>query len=195
MDAHALLYTSIRQHVNITDVECRQFLALGVERKFKKGQFLISEGSVARKTFFVRKGAVIAYYVDLDGVEHVLQFAIEGWWISDIHSFVRAEAARLNLEAIEDCEVYEFSAEAMDKAYTDLPPVTRYFLKITQNAFATFQARVQAALSTTAEERYALFKKLYPKIELRFPQKRIASYIGITPESLSRIKKAQRNLQ
>ncbi|MBL7932827.1 MAG: Crp/Fnr family transcriptional regulator [Bacteroidia bacterium] len=189
MEDHSLLFESIKKHVAISDEQLKAFVSLATERKYKKGQFLLTEGSTIRKTHFIKKGALIAYYVDLQGMEHVVQFGIEGWWISDIQSYVKGDVAKLNVQALEDSSIYEFSNEVMEKAYDEIPPITRYFLKITQNAFATFQARVLADLSESAEKRYKLFREKYPKIELRFPQKMIASYIGVTPESLSRLKK------
>ncbi|PBQ30951.1 hypothetical protein CNR22_03915 [Sphingobacteriaceae bacterium] len=187
---HSLLKTSLTKHVVISDEHFREFVSLATERRFKKGQFLVSEGSTHRKTFFIRKGAIIAFWIDNSGVEHTVQFGIEGWWISDVHSFIHGGESKLNVQAIEDCEVYEFTRENMDKAYALSPAIVLYFLKITQNAFATFQERVLSGLSMSAEERYKIFCARYPSIELRFPQKLIASYIGVTPESLSRLKKS-----
>jgi CRP-like cAMP-binding protein len=189
MSEHSLLRTSIEKQVHISDEQFKHFLAIAKERKYKKGQYLISEGGVVRKTHFIRKGAAIAYFVDNDGTEHVIQFAIEGWWISDIQCFLHGRPALLNVQAIEDCEVYEFPAEELFQAYKDIPAVGIYFLKITQNAFASFQERVLHNLSSSAEDRYKTFCEKYPKLELRFSQKLIASYIGITPEFLSRLKK------
>ncbi|MCE3227366.1 MAG: putative transcriptional regulator, Crp/Fnr family [Bacteroidetes bacterium] len=187
---HSLLKTSIAAHAHLSESEFFRFVSLAVIRKYKKGQFLIPEGSTTRKTHFMRKGAAIAYFIDSSGDEHVIQFGIEGWWISDLQSFINGGPARLNVRAIEDCEIYEFSREHMDLAYDEIPGIVRYFLRITQNAFATFQSRVLADMSLPAEERYKIFCSKYPQIELRFSQKLIASYIGITPESLSRIKKS-----
>lgn len=167
----------------------QKVLGSSVIKKYKKGQLLVAEGSIYRKTHFIRQGVVIAYYVDLNGVEHVVQIGIEGWWISDIQSYIAGGPARLNVEAMEDCEVYEFSVDQMEQLYQEVPAMTTYFLRITQNAFASFQNRVLANLSASAEDRYKAFIQKYPKLEQRLPQKIIASYIGVTPESLSRLKK------
>lgn len=185
-----LLRSSLETHVQLSDADFEKLLSHCTPRSYKKGQLLLAEGSVVRKTHFIKEGAVIAYYLDLKGAEHVVQFGIEGWWISDIHSYISGNPAVLNVLALEDTEVYEFTHEQMEQVYREIPAMVVYFLKITQNAFASFQNRVLSNLSSTAEDRYKAFVKRYPKLELRFPQKLIASYIGITPESLSRIKKA-----
>ncbi len=158
-------------------------------RKYKKGQFLVHEGASVRKTHFIRQGAALAYFIDAEGAEHVIQFAIEGWWISDIQSYITGKPALLHVQAIEDCELYEISCDDMHDIYKEVPAIETYFLKLTQRAFATFQERVLHNLSLSAEERYVNFIQKYPRLELRFPQKTIASYLGMSAEFLSKIKK------
>jgi CRP-like cAMP-binding protein len=128
------------------------------------------------------------YFIDSKGQEHIVQFAIEGWWISDLQSFILQAPATFNVQAIEDCELLELSYESLETLYERVPKMERYFRVITQRAFVSFQQRIVQNISMTAEERYLAFRSKYPKIELRIPQRLIASYLGISAEFLSKIK-------
>lgn len=189
MSDQTLLIESINKHVELSEHDIMLLIGSARKRRFKKGQFIIAEGAAIRKTHFILKGAVVAYFIDNNATEHLIQFAIEGWWISDIQSYIAGKPALLNLQAIEDVELYEFSYENMQQLHKSIPALESYFLIITQNAFATFQERVQHNLSLSAEERYLNFKAKYPKLVLRFSQKWIASYLGMSAEFLSKIKK------
>lgn len=159
------------------------------ERKVKKGQFLVYEGTVSRCTNFVNKGSVRTYFIAPNGQEHIVQFAIEGWWISDLNSFIMQSPATFNVQAIEDCVILELPFESLDTLYEKIPKLERYFRIVTQRAFVAFQQRVVQNISMDAEDRYLAFQQKYPKIELRIPQKWVASYLGISAEFLSKIKK------
>lgn len=186
---YLLLQESISKHEALKEEQFKKVIARATFRQYKKGQFIVHEGSVMRKTHFLLKGAALAYFIDNEGNEHVIQFAIEGWWISDIHSYISGKPALFNVRAIENCELLEFSYQDLDKLNREEQEVQSYFLTITQNAFASFQERVLFNLSMSAEERYLKFISKYPKLELRFPQKIIASYLGISAEFYSKIKK------
>lgn len=159
------------------------------ERKVKKGQFLVHEGAVSRCTNFVTAGSIRTYFIDHNGQEHIVQFAIEGWWISDLNSFIQQVPATFNVQAIEDSVVLELPFESLEKLYEQVPQLERYFRIVTQRAFVAFQQRVVQNISMTAEDRYLAFQQKYPKIELRIPQRLVASYLGISAEFLSKIKK------
>ncbi len=188
MDTDLLLET-LQKHIVLSDADKKLILSKARERKVKKGQFLVHEGAVSRFTNFVTKGCVITYFIDLNGHSHIVQFAIEGWWISDLHSFISQEPAQFNVQALEDSDVLEFSFDGMEEVFERVPKMERYFRIITQRAFISFQQRIVQNLSMSAEDRYLEFRKKYPKIELRFPQKMIAEYLGISAEFLSKIKK------
>jgi CRP-like cAMP-binding protein len=187
--SYLLLRQSIEKHVALTDAQFESIKEYATLRKYKKGQFIVHEGAITRKTCFIINGAALALFTDNRGSEHIIQFAIEGWWISDIHSYALGQPALFNVRTIQDCEVLTFTYEDLKKLYQNNNPIQTYFLTITQNAFASFQERVLFNLSLSAEERYIRFINKYPKIELRFPQKVIASYLGISPEFYSKIKK------
>jgi CRP-like cAMP-binding protein len=184
-----LLFESLEKHIPLSEAD-KKYIASGIrERKVKKGQFVVHEGAVSRCTNFVNKGSVRTYFVDMNGQEHIVQFAIEGWWISDLQSFILQAPATFNVQAIEDSELLEIPFEHLEMVYEKVPKMERYFRVITQRAFVAFQQRIVQNNSMSAEERYLAFQQKYPKIELRIPQKLVASYLGISAEFLSKIKK------
>lgn len=184
-----LLIQSLEKHIALTAADKTLLQNAVRERRIKKGQFLVHEGAVSRCTNFVLSGSVRTYFIDMQGTEHIVQFAIEGWWISDLNSFIEQAPATFHVQAIEDTVVLELPYEQLEKLYTEIPKMERYFRIITQRAFVAFQQRIVQNLSMDAEARYIAFQKKYPKIELRIPQRLVASYLGISPEFLSKIKK------
>jgi CRP-like cAMP-binding protein len=186
---YALLLDSVARYISLTEAEAAFFNAQITVRKFRKGQFLVHEGAVDRSAYFVNQGSARAYYVDRDGHEHTIQLAVEGWWIGDLQSFILQQPALLNVEALEDSQILEIPNEKLQRLYEQVPKFERYFRILTQRAFAAFQQRMLQNLSMSAEERYLAFQAQYSKLELRLPQKLIASYLGMSPEFLSKIKK------
>lgn len=184
-----LLISSLQQYIPLSYRDQQLIIACLRERKVRKGQFLVHEGAVSRCTNFVNEGSVRTYFIDLNGQEHIVQFAIEGWWISDLNSFILQVPATFNVQAIEDSVILELPFESLELLYEQIPKLERYFRIVTQRAFVAFQQRVVQNISMTAEERYLAFQQKYPKIELRIPQRLVASYLGISAEFLSKIKK------
>ncbi len=184
-----LLIESIEKHVALSESDKKLIISCLRERKVKKGQFLVHEGAVSRCTNFVNEGSVRTYFIDMNGQEHIVQFAIEGWWISDLNSFIMQVPATFNVQAIEDCVILELPFESLEMLFEKVPKMERYFRVVTQRAFVAFQQRIVQNISMTAEDRYLAFQQKYPKIELRIPQKLVASYLGISAEFLSKIKK------
>ncbi|HUM45789.1 MAG TPA: Crp/Fnr family transcriptional regulator, partial [Chitinophagales bacterium] len=184
-----LLLESLQKHIPLSEQDKALICETVRERKVKKNQYLVHEGAVQRCTNFVNKGSVRTYYIAPDAQEHIVQFAIEGWWISDLQSFIMQLPATFNVQAIEDSEILEISFENMELLYEKIPKMERYFRIITQRAFVSFQQRVIQNISMTAEERYLAFQAKHPQMELRIPQKLIASYVGISAEFLSKIRK------
>ena len=184
-----LLIESLEKHIRLSPNDKALLITCLRERKVKKGQFLVHEGAVSRCTNFVNEGSVRTYFIDSNGQEHIVQFAIEGWWISDLNSFIMQTPATFNVQAIEDCIILELPFESLEMLYDKIPTLERYFRIITQRAFVAFQQRVVQNISMAAEDRYLAFQQKYPKIELRIPQKLVASYLGISAEFLSKIKK------
>ena len=138
---------------------------------------------------FVEKGLLRSYSVDEKGSEHILQFAPEGWWIADVYSFFTGENSAYNIDAIEDSELLLITNPAIEQLYERVPKFERYFRILTQNNMVAMQKRLTSELSSSAEEKYLKLISAYPNIVARVPQHMIASYLGLTPETLSRIRK------
>jgi CRP-like cAMP-binding protein len=180
---------SVARRIDLNEGEKEYFTSLLQVKQLRKRDFLLREGEVCRNEYFVNKGCVRAYVVDAKGTEHVLQFAIEDWWIGDMHSFIAQAPSRMVIDALEDSELVFMDKPAWDALLERVPKFERFFRMLLQGAFITLQNRVTSALSATAEERYVEFLERYPQFEQRVPQHQVASYLGITPESLSRIRK------
>jgi CRP/FNR family transcriptional regulator, anaerobic regulatory protein len=187
--SHDLLFSSIEKHVTLDSADKTEIEKCFTSRNIRKGQFLVHQGSVDYKQIFIVSGSVITYFIDLEGNEHTIQFGIEGWWIGDFQSYIFQKPATCNVLALENTQVLEASYENIQKLYAAAPKFERYHRIITQYGYASFQQRILQNLSMSAEERYTEFHKKYPKVELRFPQKIIASYLGMSPEFYSKVKK------
>jgi len=189
----SLLHKHINSRVNLTDEEfnvCTKFFA---SKKLKKHQFLLNEGDVCRHIGFVNSGCLREYSIDSKGTEHIIQFAVEDWWISDLHSFLSGLPATYIIDALQDTEVLLLEKSAREKLLDSCPKMERFFrLLIEANHVAT-QQRITDTLSASAEQRYLKFINTYPKLLEQVPQSHIASYLGITPQSLSRIRKELSN--
>ena len=184
-----LILKNLTKHIELTDKEKEIFLSALKMKKVKRHQFLGEAGEVSRYQNFVTKGCLRSYYIDENGFEHNVQFAIEDWWIGDMASFLTEKPASLYIEALEDSELLQLDSPTMDELYMRIPNLERFFRILLQNAFIAFEQRIISVISRTAEERYLEFSNKYPQLEQRLPQIHIASYLGITPEFLSKLKK------
>jgi CRP-like cAMP-binding protein len=137
----------------------------------------------------VEKGLLRSYTVDDKGSEHILQFASEGWWVADLSSYLSEEPSFLNIEALEDAELLMISKADWEAAMKKIPALEHYFRIILQNHLIATQKRLLQSLAETAEEKYNRFLKTYPECVQRMPQHMIASYLGVTRETLSRVRK------
>jgi CRP-like cAMP-binding protein len=186
---YELILQHISKYIQLTEEENDYFISVLQVKRLRKKQYLVQEGDVCRFETFVNKGCLRAYYVDEKGQEHIAQFAIEGWWISDMYSFFTGTPAHLNVDALEDSEFFCIDKASHEELLLQVPKFERFFRIILQNAYVAHQQRIIANMSKTAEERYLEFLERYPQLEQRVPQHQVASYLGITPESLSRIRK------
>ena len=158
-------------------------------KKIRKKQYLLQEGDVCKFMAFVERGALRSYTVDEKGSEHIIQFALEGWTISDLYSFLTGEPATYNIDAVEDSELVLISKAAHEKLLETLPKYESYMRIQLTGAYIAMQKRLTSIISLPLEERYAGFTATYPQIVQRFPQHMIASYMGLTPETLSRVRR------
>lgn len=158
-------------------------------RKIKRRQFILQQGEVSKMNTFVVEGCLKMYMVDSNGKEHNLQFAIENWWIGDIGSFHTEQPSKLYIEAIEDSVILQINKKDQLKLFVEFPKFNRIFRVLTENALVSSQKRVLQNISSTAEERYLDFMERYPYFFNRISNVQIASYLGVTPEFLSTIRK------
>jgi CRP-like cAMP-binding protein len=158
-------------------------------QKIKRKSLVLKEGKVCKLYTYIESGCFRMYGIDDKGFSHNIQFAAEGDWIADIGSFYTQTASKLNIEAIEDCEIYQINQPDLYWLLENLPKVNRMFKVISENNFVEIQNRVLQNFSSTAEQRYLSFLEQYPHLSSRLPNTQIASYLGITPEFLSKIRK------
>jgi CRP-like cAMP-binding protein len=184
-----VLFNRINEKVILTADELALCKTFFIPKKIRKRQYFLNAGDISQYTAFVEKGLLRSYTVDERANEHVVQFAMEGWWIADMYSFLTHEPAVFNIDAIEDSELLLLTPQAMDDLLTEIPKVERYFRILQQNSMIAMQRRLIGSLSFTAEEKYLKLIATYPDVIQRVPQQYIASYLGITPETLSRIRK------
>lgn len=189
MSMSELLRKHIDKRVRLTGEEFRMCSGFFVPKRVKKRQFLLQEGDVCKQLAFVTAGCLREYSIDHKGEEHIIQFAVEDWWISDLNSFLTGTASTHNIDALENSEVLLLDKAARDKMLETIPKMERFFRIILENNYIATHRRINEALSATAEERYLAFLKTYPVQAEKLPQNQIASFLGITPQSLSRIRK------
>jgi CRP-like cAMP-binding protein len=158
-------------------------------KKVSKGELLLQYGEVCRNTFFVEKGLLRMFSIDKNGKEHIIQFAPENWLIGDRSSLYFSEKSNYYIEAVEDSEVSVLQRDFFNKLLEEFPNSIEKNDLILQKHVKSLQDRINSLLGETAEERYLKFIKMYPDLLLRVPQWMVASYLGITPESLSRVRK------
>ena len=185
---YELILKNISRFIELTPEESSYFTSLLKVKKLKKKQYLLQEGDITRYEYFVNKGCLRTYTIDEKGLEHVIQFAIEDWWGGDMYSFLTQTPAKYTIDALEDSELLCLEKNALEELYIKVPKFEKFFRHLLQNAFISLQERIIANLSQQADERYCTFIGKYSTMEKRLPLKQIASYLGITPESLSRIR-------
>ena len=184
---------TIFNELTFTDAEVKIIESVFYKLNVKKGDILLQPGDNVDAQFYILNGCLRAYYIDSQGKEYTVQFGISDWWISDYTAFFSNEKAIMTVEAIKDSIIYRISREDKEYLYTKIPKIDRFFRIKLERAFASFQKRILADLSQTAKERYQHFISKYPEIEKSVKNYHIASYLGITTESLSRIRKELSN--
>ena len=157
--------------------------------KLNKGTTILKADDKVNNQYYVYNGCLRTYFIDKSGKEHTLQFAINDWWISDYTAFFTASKAIMYIETIQEATLYEISKKSMEDLFVEIPQLETFFRKKMERAFASFQKRILASLAQSAKERYVSFISTYPNIEQAVKNYHIASYLGITTESLSRIRK------
>lgn len=168
--------------------ELKQVEAVTKPKKVRRRQYLVQEGDLSPYMSFVVKGCLRLYRVGDNGTEHILRFAIENWWISDYESYHSGQPAKNNVDALEDSELLMIEKGDFDALCKAVPTFGTLVEKLTTKNFAAHQSRILSNISETAEERYENFMRSYPQIYNRVPLHMIASFLGVTRETLSRLR-------
>ena len=166
--------------------KCKNYFAA---KKIRKRQYVLQEGDVCNRSIFIEKGSLYSYTIDDKGTQHVIQFAFEGWWIGDLYSFLTGEPSKMNIEALEDSEVLTIERQDHFKLLSEVPKYETYYRILFQDAYVALQRRVSSTIGLSAEEKYQRLINQYHAFINRVPLHLIASYLGVSPETLSRIRK------
>ena len=182
-------FRHVNKRVSLTEEE-QQFIRnyLNV-KKLRKKQYLLQEGDICKWVAFVEKGALRLYTVAENGTERAVQFAFEGQFLTDLYSFLTKEPSVYNIDAIEDSELVLITRSASDELRTLSPKYQEFIFQETSEAYVQLERRMTSVISLSVEERYQELTSVYPNIIQRLPQHMIASYMGLTPETLSRVRK------
>ena len=186
---NSLLLTEFRRVVEFPDKDFAKVIPLFEILKVKKNEHLFQSGNIAKYVYFIQRGCMRQYYINKNGNERIIYFKVECGWCSELLSFLNNTPTELNLQALEDCNVLMISQKNWIYAVTHIPPFTMYFIKAQQDTNYMLKKRLAEATVETPEEKYLRFIKEEPHLLQRLPLYHIASYLTMTPETLSRIRK------
>ena len=189
MEEYNGLLSNIRRYVEFSEDNADKLIQITEIKKIRKRQFIDQPGFVSRYRNYVISGAFRSYYVDEEGKEHTVQIAVDDWFISDFYSYITQTPAILFVEALEDSTILRMEYNDIETLCSQMHPLSEYFRVSTERAFAFSRNRALSNLSKTAEDRFLEFNNRYPDIIERVPQYIVASYLGMTPEFLSKIRK------
>ena len=181
----------LRQHIeeiiSLTDEEFEYIFGHFHRIKKRKHQYIVQEGEVVSKEFWVINGCLKSYFFDQNGKEHILQFGLENWWITDYESFVKRTPSKIFIDCLEDCELLYITHDDREKLTTQLHKMERFWAKKSKYGRIALQNRILSLLKNSAKERYDLLLAQYPQLFQRVPKKLIAAYLGVSRETLSRL--------
>jgi CRP-like cAMP-binding protein len=184
-----VLRAHIQRYVPVSNIEFEAIYQAMKREVYKKRETLVVAGTPCEYFYFVISGSLRTYTTDDRGHEHIFHLAFEDWWASDLFSFISGDAAFFTIEALEDTEVLAIHRDDYEVLLSNYPKFERFFRLLMQNAYVASQKRTMDIMSLSAEKRYLDVVQRYPQMELRVAQHHIASFLGITPEALSRIKR------
>ena len=186
---HELILKNIAKHISLNHEEVNYFKSLLSYKEVPRKTILLVEDQACKQLSYVHSGALLSYCLDKDGKESTVMFAVSDWWVTDMYSYLNEKPAMMYITTIEDSCIFQLSRSNFDKQFNVVPKFERFFRILMQNAYTREQLRIIENLTLTAEERYDRFLNRYPRIFKQVTQKQIASYLGITPEFLSTIRK------
>jgi len=193
VNAYDSIIRNLTDVVPLTPQQVDWFVSMLEPVTCKRKEFVLMAGDVCRYETFVNTGCLKVFYTDLQGVEHTVKFAIENWWALDLESFEMQSPAFYSIQALETTDCFQISKANHDLLYASIPALEKFARMRYQNSYILLQHRMTQNLFATAETKYDAFVKKYPGLEQRIPQKEIASYLGITPEFLSMLRRKRMN--
>ncbi|MGE0771638.1 MAG: Crp/Fnr family transcriptional regulator [Cyclobacteriaceae bacterium] len=185
------ILNSILKHIHLTDAEKKYFVSMLLPIHQKQGELIEKSGEASAAMIYVHSGCLMTYYSDPNGSDRVVQFAPTGWWTGDLHSIDTGQPSIYSTKALVESEAFLLPKEKITELLVKVAAFEKYFRILYQKSLVTHQHRIIQAFSFTAEQRYAHFREKYPALEQYVPLKYIASYLGITPEFLSKIRRKQ----
>lgn len=183
-----LFLDNIQKYISLTNEEKALILQVVQKKKLSRRDFFLQEGEICKSFAFVLSGCLRSYFIDSNGFEHILQFAIEDWWITDMMSLTTQSPANLYIDVIQDSELLVLTKENQLELFEKCPKMEKYFRIIIEKGMANIQSRLLENMSLPAIDRYKNLTKKYPQMVEKTPQKYIASFLGITPEFLSKLR-------
>ena len=187
------LITNMNKHVRLNQDEIHLIKSKFTPYTLKRKEFLLQKGEICHKMSFVVQGCTRVYTIDTSGNEHITMFGIEDWWISDLTSFFSEKQARFYIDALTDTQLLQITKQEFDLLLKQVPTLELWIRTLFLNALIASEKRIDQHLSMTAEERFGEFQTKYPELDQRIPLKYIATYLGITPEFFSMLRKKWTN--
>lgn len=184
-----MIASEIFKDLDLSSAELDTIRAEFKEVRYEKGDIILDTGSTVIYQYYVQNGCLRTFFTDKKGKEHTLQFGVADWWVSDYTAYFTSGKAIMSIECLQDATLYRMSRLRMEALYRDVPQLETFFRKKMEGGFATLQKRILSNLADSAEERYLSFLKDYPEVERNVKNYHVASYLGITTESLSRVRK------
>ncbi|MEO6306010.1 MAG: Crp/Fnr family transcriptional regulator [Bacteroidia bacterium] len=179
----------IRKFIALNEAEEKILLSRVNLLSLKKKEVILKEGQICNDNYFVAKGCLRLFFMNDKGIEQTTQFAIENWWMSDNMSFIDQRPSTFYIQAVERSEIFSLNKKAQEQLFKELPQLEKYFRIIFQKAYATAQFRIKYLYNLSKEDNYRFFASSYPEFVQRIPQYMLASYLNLTPEYLSEIRK------
>ena len=184
-----LIKNILERNIHLTSEEIKILQSKFTHKHFRKHQYILQQGELSHFENFIVNGLTRTYEVDEKGQEHILQFGMEDWWIGDMYSFLSGKPSAFNIDCLEDTEVLRITKPNLELLYSEVPKMNQYFRLLLEKALIATNQRIIASLRKTAAERYLEFLEKYPRIDQRVSNHQIASFLGITPQSLSRVRR------
>lgn len=182
------IVTHIRKHIALNDEEATILISLLTIREVKKKEHLLKAGEICNDNYFIVNGCFRLYIINPKGVEQVIQFGIENWWITEYVSLKSGRPSGFYIQAVENSTIIILNKKVQEELFSRIPQLERYFRVVLEKAYSAQLMRINYIFNLSGEEQYRLFNSNFPEFVQRVPQYMLASYLGITPEFLSKLR-------